>query len=395
MFNPMVYLKKNEDRRIKAGHLWIYSNEIDTVRSNLRKIEPGTLVHIARSSGEVLGSGYLNWNSLISIRLLSRKLLEKLDVRFFKQKIERAAKIREICYPQPYYRLVFGESDLLPGLTIDRFGDYFTVQTTTLGMERSLPEITQALEELYTPKAILIKNDAAIRQVENLSLYQELAFGHLPDEIELVENDIRYQLALKEAHKTGWYYDQRENRLACRRFVQNRSVLDVFSYTGSFSANAALAGAGKITAIDESESALSQLQKNFSLNQFHLKPLTLCEDAFEALKQLASEREKYDVIFLDPPAFMKRKKDTEEGVLAYLRLHQFALRVLKPSGILVSSSCSMHLSLAQLSDIVRRAALKEKKELKIFHHGFQGFDHPVHPSIPETFYLKTIYAWVA
>lgn len=383
-----ITLKKNEERRLLAGHLWVYSNEIDTKISPLKNFQPGELVTIKTSHNQSLGVGYINPNTLLCARLLTHNSNEKIDCAFFIARIKQALALRELCFDKPFYRLIFSESDQLPGLVVDRFDDVLVVQINTAGMENLKELIVEALVQVIKPNAILWHNKSSVRTTENLPVYIEAAYGNPPEQVELEENNIRFVAAIKEGQKTGWFYDQRNNRARLIPYVKNKNILDVFSYSGSFGINAAVHGAQNITCVDASEFALNQIKQNAKLNNISTKIETICADAFQALKDLHKTQKSFDTIILDPPAFIKRRKDIETGVNAYLRLHRLALKILRPAGILVTTSCSLHLSRDMLLDALRQATLQEKRSAIIIEQLHQAQDHPVHPTISETDYLK-------
>jgi len=383
-----IILKKNEERRLLAGHLWVYSNEIDTKITKLRDFVPGELVYIKNSQNKHLGLGYINPHTLLCARLLTRDTNQIIDRDFFITKIEQALLLRQMCFAKPFYRLIFSESDYLSGLVVDRFDDVLVAQFNTFGMENLKDVILEALVEVLKPKAIWLRNNSSIRATETLPSYVELVYGSSDDAIELEENNIRFMVPIKEGQKTGWFYDQRNNRAHLAPYVNDKKVLDIFSYSGSFGINAAIYGASQVTCIDASEFAIDQVKQNALLNNVADKVEVICDDAFAALKKLDSKQASFDVIILDPPAFIKRRKDIEIGTTAYLRAHRAALKLLKPNGILLTTSCSMHLPVDALLDVLRLAALQENRQATVITQLHQGQDHPVHPAIVETNYLK-------
>jgi len=389
-----ITLKKNEERRLLAGHLWVYSNEIDTKISPLKNFQPGELVTIKTSRNQNLGVGYINPNTLLCARLLTHNPNEKIDCAFFITRIKQALALRELCFAKPFYRLIFSESDQLPGLVVDRFNDVLVVQINTAGLENLKELVVEALVQVIKPASILWRNKSSIRTTENLPGYIEAAYGNPPEQVELEENNIRFIASIKEGQKTGWFYDQRNNRTRLAPYVKNKNVLDVFSYSGSFGINAVMHGAQNITCVDASEFALNQIKQNADLNNISAKIEIICADAFQALKDLHTAQKSFDVIVLDPPAFIKRRKDIEIGVNAYLRLHRLALKVLQPAGILITTSCSLHLSRDMLLDILRQAALQERRSAIVIEQLHQAQDHPIHPTITETDYLKGFIAQV-
>lgn len=383
-----LILKKNEEHRIRGGHLWIYSNEIDAKLSPLKNFQPGEIVKINTANNHGLGYGYINPHNLLCVRLLTTNLQEKIDIDFFITKIKTALLRRQCCFAQPFYRLIFGESDGLPGLVVDRFATTLVAQLNTAGMENLKTTIIAALIHTIQPTAILFRNTSSSRTAENLPSYVEAAYGAPPEQVMLEENGINFLAAIKTGQKTGWFYDQRYNRARLAAYVKDKRILDVFSYSGSFGIVAAKHHAKAITCIDTSAPALEQLQQNAELNKVTNIITTICQDASLALKDLHNTNKKFDVIILDPPAFIKRQKDFASGVAAYLRLHRLALNLLATNGILLTTSCSLHLSRDSLLEIVRQALHKEQRLGTIIEQLHQAPDHPIHPAIMETNYLK-------
>jgi 23S rRNA (cytosine1962-C5)-methyltransferase len=395
MSYPELFLKKNEDKRLRQGHLWVFSNEVDTQRSPLEQFTAGDLVLVHDSGDKALGIAYLNPHALICARLLTRKTNIKISESFFKARLTQALSLRERLFDKPYYRLVFGESDGLPGLVIDRFGVVLSVQITTAGMERYKDVLVKVLLELLTPTAILLKNDNSQRQLENLSLQPELVYGELPEQLLIEENGVRFIVNVAEGQKTGWFYDHRNSRAQFARACHGLKVLDLFSYAGAWGIPAAVAGAAEVCCVDSSESALALAAASAELNQVRDKMQFVRSDVFEFLKQAREQQQHYDAIILDPPALIKRKKDFKAGYEAYRRLNHLALQVLSNNGILVSASCSHHLSRDNLHEILRSSARHIDRHLVFFGSGSQGPDHPIHPALPETDYLKTFFCAVS
>lgn len=388
---PLLRLKKNEDRRLRAGHLWIFSNEVDTAVTPLRGFTPGDLAVIENARGETLGTAYVNPESLIAARILSRDVRRPIGWAFFTKRLERALALREWAYDRPFYRLVYGESDGLPGLVVDRCGDVFVVQTNTAGMERLQEPLIEALAAAFSPRAVVIKNTSGLRALEGLAPDTRVALGVLPDRLEIEENGARFQVDPLEGQKTGWFFDHRDNRAALARWCAGKRVLDLFAYSGAWSIPAALAGATAVECVDASAAALELAAANARLNGVAERLTGVTADAFDYLKQAREERRHFDVIVLDPPAFIKRKKDVAKGLEAYRRLNQAALQVLAPGGLLVSASCSFHLTRESLHDVLRASARHLDRHLVFVASGGQATDHPVHPAIPETEYLKAFF----
>ncbi|MBU1190383.1 MAG: class I SAM-dependent rRNA methyltransferase [Gammaproteobacteria bacterium] len=386
-------LKKNEERRLRAGHLWVYSNEVDTKQTPLTAFEPGQLVMIEASNGKSLGTGYVNPHSLICARLVSRDPAHALSKSLLVHRLNVALALRERLYDKPYYRLVHGEGDALPGLVVDRYGDVLVVQLTTAGMERAREAVIEALHKVIKPTGILMRNDSPIRVMEGLENYIE-AIGDVPDTLDLEENGVRFRVSAQSGQKTGWFYDQRENRARLFRYVKGMRVLDLFSYVGGWGVQAAVAGAREVTCVDASHDALMQVAVNAELNAVQSRVLVRKGDAFDVLRELREAREHFDVIVLDPPAFIKRRKDAKAGLEAYQRINQQAMQVLTKDGILVSASCSYHLEASALQQLVLAASRHVDRSMQILERGRQGADHPMNPAIPETEYLKALYCRV-
>jgi 23S rRNA (cytosine1962-C5)-methyltransferase len=391
---PPLRLKKNEDRRLRAGHLWVFSNEVDVARTPLTAFEPGDAVAVEDHRGAPLGAGYVNPRSLIAARLVGRDPARPLDDALLRERLTRALALRERLFPGPFYRLAFGEGDGLPGLVVDRFGGTLVAQLTTAGMERLRDEVVAALVETVRPTGILLRNDLAGRALEGLDAYVEVAHGEVPEVAELEENGVRFRAPLSAGQKTGWFYDHRMNRARLHAYAPGRRVLDVFSYVGGWGVQAAAAGAAEVVCVDSSEPALAEVRENAALNGVAERVRVRRGDAFETLRALAAEGERFGVVVLDPPAFIKRKKDQKAGEEAYRRLAQLGMEVLEPDGILVSASCSFHMSREALQDALLRAGRRLNRELQLLEEGMQGPDHPVHPAIPETRYLKAFVARV-
>lgn len=387
-------LNKNEDRRLRAGHIWVFSNEVDARVTPLSAFEPGQPVSIEDASGHALGTGYVNPHALICARLVSRDPAHVLDQSLITHRLNIALSLRERLFDAPYYRLAFGDSDALPGLVIDRYGEVCVAQITTAGMERVKTEVIAAIEKVVRPRAILLRNDSSIRALEGLPSYTENALREPPPTIVVPEHGLQFEAPLAAGQKTGWFYDQRMNRERLRAYAKGATVLDVFSYLGGFGLHAAAAGAERVLCADTSATAVAGIQRNAELNGLQARVHTEQEDAFELLRRLRAERERFDIVVLDPPAFIKRKKDIKEGTDAYRRINQLAMQVLAKDGILVSCSCSYHLTRETLRDILLRTSRHVDRFLALLEEGHQAPDHPVHPAIPETAYLKAFIARV-
>ncbi len=389
-----VHLKKGQERRLNQGHLWIYSNEINTQKSPLKSFTAGEQVVVVSHQGKTLGLAYINPHSLISARIISRNTSNRLDRSLFIQRIKIALSLRERCFAKPFYRLIFGESDWLPGLVVDRFNEILVVQITTAGMEQQRQALIEALESVLKPRTILLRNDVNIRTLEGLEQYNELVVGQLAETIEMEENNTKFQVNLLTGQKTGWFYDHRMNRARVQHYAKGKRVLDLFSYIGGWGLEAAQAGASEAFCVDASEQALDWLDSSAKSN--HFKNITSIQgNVFDVLKHLRHEREKFDIIIVDPPAFIKRKKDFKEGMNAYRRVNQMAMQLCTDDALLVSASCSHHMPEETLMQQVQSSALHLNRHLQVIERGHQGPDHPVHPAMPETIYIKSFMSRVS
>ena len=389
---PPLILKKNEDRRLRAGHLWVFSNEVDIKRTPLKAFAPGEAVEIQGSNGRAIGTGYVNPASLICARLLSRDVEHVPDRSLLAHRLNIALSLRERLYAKPFYRLVFGESDNLPGLVVDRYGEVLVVQITTSGMERMKAEIVAALAKVMKPSGILLRNDVGIRELEGLPLYTEVAQGVVPDVVSIEEHGCRFEVPLSGGQKTGWFFDQHDNRGRMLRYIPGKRVLDVFSYVGAWGIQAMTHQARASICVDSSSTALAMATRNAMLNQVQID--TRAADGFDALRELHAADEKFDVVILDPPAFVKRKKDLMAGREAYQRLNQFGMQVLERDGLLISCSCSYHMPTDSLLAGIQSASRHLDRQAQVLEQGGQSADHPVHPAIPETSYLKAFFVRV-
>jgi len=387
---PSLRLKANADRRLRAGHLWVYSNEIDVAVTPLNAFEAGDQAILEAAGGKPLGIVALSPNNLICARLLSRDVKHVLDKSLLVHRLNVALSLRERLFDQPCYRLVYGDSDLLPGLVVDRFFDILVVQLASATMERHKDDVLAALIQVIKPSGILLKNDSAARDAEGLERYVDTAFGVVPEWVALEENGVKFEAPVIEGQKTGWFYDHRMNRARLAPYVKGKRVLDLFSYIGGWGVQAAAFGASEVFCVDASAFALDGVERNATLNGFAEKVTCVEGDVFAALRELKAAEERFDVVIADPPAFIKRKKDIKNGEAAYRRLNETAMRLLNKDGILVSASCSMHLDEDNLQNILLTSARHLDRNIQLLERGAQGPDHPVHPAIAETRYIKSL-----
>jgi 23S rRNA (cytosine1962-C5)-methyltransferase len=322
---PILRLKKNEERRLKMGHLWVYSNEVETAVTPLQNFAPGQCVAIQTYNGKILGTGYVNPHSLICARLLSRDPAHPFSPLLLVHRLRLALALRERLYPDPFYRLVYGEADGLPGLIIDRFADICVVQLTTAGMELCKANILQGLDTVLKPTAVLWRNDSPIREREGLTRYVEVAAGHVPADKVIEENNTHFKVPLIDGQKTGWFFDQRDNRYRSSKYVAHQRVLDLYSYVGAWGIQAATHNAREVLCVDASALALEYLAYNARLNKVDKQVSARRGNVFSVLKSLHAAQEHFDVVILDPPAFIKSKKDLRAGVRGYCKLNEMAM----------------------------------------------------------------------
>lgn len=387
---PSLRLKANADRRLRAGHLWVFSNEIDTAATPLAAFQPGDQALLESAGGKPLGIVGVSPNNLICARLLSRDQRHPLDKSLLVHRIKVALSLRERLFQTPHYRLIYGDSDFLPGLVVDRFGDILVVQLASATMDKHREDVIAALVQVLKPSGILFKNDSAARDAEGLPRLVETAFGEVPDWVALEENGVRFEAPVREGQKTGWFYDHRMNRARLAPYVKGKRVLDLFSYIGGWGVQAAAFGASEVMCVDASAFALDGVERNATLNGLAEKVVCVEGDVFDALRELKAAEERFDVVIADPPAFIKRKKDLKNGEAAYRRLNEQAMRLLNKDGILVSASCSMHLPEDDLQSILLTGARHLDRSIQLLERGGQGPDHPVHPAIAETRYIKSL-----
>jgi 23S rRNA (cytosine1962-C5)-methyltransferase len=380
----VVTLKKNEDRRITAGHLWAFSNELLSIEGDP---QAGELVELKTHAGVFLGIGIYNPHSLIAVRLLTRER-EEIDFHFFQKRIQAALELRRMLFGDAdAYRLVHGESDFLPGLIVDVYGRYISLQAFSYGMDKRLTLICDVLESLLHPKGIIERNEAQMRSLEELLPKRGVLRG-TADVVEIREHGISYAVDLLEGQKTGFFLDQRENRFAIRRYARGTRALDCCCNDGGFALNVAAAGAAEVTGIDVSETAVRNARSNAERNNLQDRAKFHAADMFEYLGSAAVRGEKYDLINLDPPSFAKNKKGVVRAKRGYRDLHTAAIKVLKSGGILATASCSHHIDDATFLQSVADPARSLRRSLTLLEWRGASPDHPVLPAMPETHYLK-------
>ena len=387
-----LFLRKGADHRLRGGHLWVYSNEVDSERSPLGGFSAGDLVAVRNANDRLLGSAYMEPNSLICARVYAPGEQRALDAQLFTARLQAALAIREAAFDQPFYRLVYGDSDTLPGIVIDRFGDILVLQLNNDGLERYREPLLAALVALLQPRGILLRADSRSRREQGLATESEVVYGDVPQQVPLQENGVHFLAPVYTGQKTGWFYDHRMSRARLAAWVKGKSVLDVYSYIGGWGIQAAAFGASAVCCVDSSAQALEGVEANARLNGVEARVTTRRGSAPELMAAMHGEGNRFDVVILDPPAFIQRKKDLKKGIAAYRRINELGLQLLHPGGLLVSASCSMHLSRAELIAAMQQAAVRTACQIRVVEQGAQGPDHPIHPAIPETEYLKAVFA---
>jgi 23S rRNA (cytosine1962-C5)-methyltransferase len=386
MSRKTIIVPKGQRSRTREGSPWIFSNEIRMDQA-AKALSPGTLVNVRGEDGRAFGTGYFNPKSLIAVRLLAQDCDVVIDASFFAERLKRALALRAAIYDRPFYRLFHAEGDGVPGLVIDRFDDHLTVQIGTAGMERQIESIMAALEETLKPKTIILRNDAPSRVLEGLEAYVTMRKGEAK-RIAVEENGARYIADLSEGQKTGWYYDQRDNRAFITPFAKGKSVLDAYSYTGGFGILAAKAGAKDVVCLDSSAPALAIAEESARLNGVRIKPIKA--DVFEELERLKAASESFDIVLADPPPFVKSKKDLEPGAKAYRKLARLAAEVTAPGGVMMIASCSHNIPPERFAAECAQGLLRAGRRAAMIRQAGAGPDHPVHPLLLESAYLKAL-----
>jgi len=386
MSRKSIILPKSPKGRSRSGSPWIFSNEI-RMDEAAKSITPGAVVNVRGEDGRAFGTGYFNSKSLIAVRLWSNDCDVAIDRDFFTARLKRALALRTALYDKPFYRLLHAEGDGLPGLVIDRFDDTLTVQIGTAGMERQIEPLIQSLDIVLKPKTVILRNDAPSRALEGLELYVKTVKGE-GHRIAVEENGARYFADLAEGQKTGWYYDQRDNRAFIAGLAKGKTVLDAYSYTGGFGILAAKAGAKEVVCLDSSAPALAIAEESARANGVKIQAVKA--DVFEELERLKAAGETFDIVLADPPPFVKSKKDLEPGAKAYRKLARLAADVTAPGGLMMIASCSHNIPPDRFAQEGAQGLLRAGRRGAMIRQAGAGPDHPVHPLLPESAYLKAI-----
>ena len=382
---PRLILRKNQDRRVRGGHPWIFSNEIAEVEG---EVENGDLVDVTDFRGAFLGRAYYNAHSLIAARLLTRGR-DPIDAAFFARRFERALRLRESVLPgAAAVRLVYGESDQVPGLVVDRYGDVLVAQVLTLGIERRAEMVREALERVFRPRGCVRAADAPVRSLEGLPLERGTWWGEVPQRLEVEVEGFKVEVDLEHGQKTGLFLDQRLNRHQAEARASGRRVLDAFCYQGQWALHAARGGAREVVALDSSKGALAAAARNFERNGVADRVRLVEGDAFDVLRDLERAGERFGLVVLDPPALIKSRKSLEAGERAYRDLNRVAMRLLDEEGTLITCSCSHHLDDGLFQQLLIEAARAAHRPFRIAEWSGAAPDHPRLLAVPETHYLK-------
>lgn len=380
-----IVLKAREEARILRGHRWVFSNEIARMEGEPRH---GGLVEVLRQDGRLVGLGWYNAHSLIAVRILTARR-ERIDQTFLVERLRRALILRRRLYPGfESFRLVHGESDDLPGVIVDKYEDCVAIQTLCLGADLMKADICDALEEVLHPRSIVERNESSLREREGMPPRTGLLRGEPPDVVHIREADVRFAVDPLSGQKTGFYFDQRENRLFMRRFCSGAKVLDAFCHDGAFAVHAAKGGAASVLGVDVDGRAIDRARKNAALNDVESICRFEAGEASTAMESLMPQGERFDVVILDPPSFTRTKKNVPQARKGYEEANRKAIRVLRRGGILGTASCSFHITDETFAECVQEAALRMSRVLRLLEWRSQAPDHPILPAMPETRYLK-------
>ena len=376
-------LKKTREARVRSGHPWVFASDVEQVDGSF---EPGDVVDVVSGKGVFQGRAFYNPKSQISLRMLTRHD-EPVDEAFFRRRVRDAIAYRKLLADFDSCRLIFAESDFLPALIVDKFGDVLALQSLSLGMEKWKDLIVRILVDEVKPAGIYERNDVPVRRLEGMEQQTGLLYGQVPDRVEMVENGVRYLVDVKNGQKTGFFLDQKENRAAIKPFCNGAKVLDCFCHNGSFALNAAKYGASDVLGVDISEEAVSVARENAQLNRLDAARFQAA-NCFDLLRELSDRKEQYDLVILDPPAFTKTRAALESALRGYKEINLRGMKLTRPGGFLVTCSCSQHVSPQAFHDMINEAARDSKTKLRLVEARGQAHDHPVLPASPETHYLK-------
>ena len=390
MSETIVTLKKGEGRTLKAGGMWVFDNEIESI---MGRFENGSIVTVHDFDGYPMGKGFINQNSKIRIRLMTRNVNQEIDHEFLRDRVRMAWEYRKKTVDTGSCRVIFGEADFLPGLVIDKFSDVLVVESLALGIDRFKLEIVELLKEELLKDGIRIRgvyerSDAKVRLNEGMERVKGFLSEEFDTNVEIVENGVKYLVDVRDGQKTGFFLDQKYNRLAIQKLCKDARVLDCFTHTGSFALNAAIAGAKEVTGVDASELAVEQAAKNAALNGVQDRAKFICRDVFELLPELEKQGEKYDVVILDPPAFTKSRNSVKNAIKGYREINLRAMKLVKDGGFLATCSCSHFMTYELFTETIGQAARNVHKRLRQVEFRTQAPDHPILWAADESYYLK-------
>lgn len=390
MSETIVTLKKGEGRTLKAGGMWVFDNEIESI---MGRFENGSIVTVHDFDGYPMGRGFINQNSKIRIRLMTRNVNQEIDREFLRDRVRMAWEYRKKTVDTGSCRVIFGEADFLPGLVIDKFSDVLVVESLALGIDRFKLEIVELLKEELLKDGIRIRgvyerSDAKVRLNEGMERVKGFLSEEFDTNVEIVENGVKYLVDVRDGQKTGFFLDQKYNRLAIQKLCKDARVLDCFTHTGSFALNAAIAGAKEVTGVDASELAVEQAAKNAALNGVQDRAKFICRDVFELLPELEKQGEKYDIVILDPPAFTKSRNSVKNAIKGYREINLRAMKLVKDGGFLATCSCSHFMTYELFTETIGQAARNVHKRLRQVEFRTQAPDHPILWAADESYYLK-------
>ena len=390
MCDAVVTLKKGEGRILKSGGMWVFDNEIAKMEGNF---ENGDMITVHDFDGYPMGQGFINLNSKIRVRLMTRDVSREIDRDFLYERVKNAWEYRKKVVDTGSCRLIFGEADFLPGLVVDKFSDVLVVESLALGIDRLKEQIIEILKEILRQDGIEVRgvyerSDAKVRQNEGMERVKGFIGKEFDTNVQIEENGVKYLVDVKDGQKTGFFLDQKYNRLAIQKLCKGARVLDCFTHTGSFALNAAVAGAREVTGVDASELAVEQASKNAILNGVQDRAKFLCRDVFELLPELEKKGEKYDVVILDPPAFTKSRSSIKNAVKGYREINLRAMKLVKDGGFLATCSCSHFMSYELFTETIGQAVRNVHKRLRQVEFRTQAPDHPILWAADESYYLK-------
>lgn len=387
MTHPTIRILQGHDKRLRGGGPWLYSNEIQ-MDAEAKALPPGSVVRVLAHDGRALALAHFNPHSLIVARILTRNVDARIDQAFFARRLRRALDLRERLFGRPYYRLIHAEADGLPGVIVDRFGDLLVVQLNAVGMDRQEEELLAALDEVLAPRTVVLRNDSPIRSLEGLEAQVRVARGESEGPLEVEENGLSFVCDPHGGQKTGWYYDQRDNRAFVRRLARGQRALDVYSYAGGFALNAAAGGAREVVVVDRAESALSMGRDSAERQGVAERCSFRRQEAYGAIDDLTAAKERFGLVICDPPAFVKSRKDLAAGLKGYRKLARGAAGLVGEGGFLCIASCSHNVDEASFAREVHIGIRAAGRSARMIYRGGAGPDHPIHPALPESAYLK-------